>query len=179
MALEEVIGAFHRLELHFDGALGLQLVCELLHGAGRADADLVRRIIPEKWYEEIPPKSLDRNDFPIHHIEHLSPADGAATLTALTAHAVGRAREHLPQAPLQWLLAGGGRHNKSVVGALRETLQVPVIPVDDLGWRGDPLEAEIFAFLAVRSRLGLPLSLPTTTGAEAPVSGGQYWPAKT
>lgn len=146
--------------------------------AGRANADLVNQIIPKAWFEERPPKSLDRNDFSLEPLEGLSPEDGAAALTALTAHSVAMAREHLPQAPRQWLLAGGGRHNKALVAALKDALGVPVLPVDDLGWRGDALEAEIFAFLAVRSRLGLPLTLPTTTGAKAPVSGGLYWPAR-
>lgn len=145
--------------------------------AGKVHADKVTALIAEDWYAARPPKSLDRNDFPLGPIEGLTAKDGAATLTALTAHAVARAREHLPEAPRQWLLAGGGRHNRAVVAALREALGVPVRPVDDLGWRGDPLEAEIFAYLAVRSRLGLPLTLPTTTGVKEPLTGGRYWAA--
>jgi anhydro-N-acetylmuramic acid kinase len=146
--------------------------------AGKVHADKVTALIAEAWYAAVPPKSLDRNDFPLGPIEGLTAKDGAATLTALTAHAVARAREHLPEAPRQWLLAGGGRHNKAVVAALKEKLGVPVRPVDELGWRGDPLEAEIFAYLAVRSRLGLPLALPTTTGVSEPVTGGRYWAAE-
>ena len=41
---------------------------------------------------------------------------------------------------------------------------MPVEPVDDVGWHGDALEAQAFAFLAVRSLRGLPLSFPGTTG---------------
>jgi anhydro-N-acetylmuramic acid kinase len=146
--------------------------------AGKVHADKVTALIAEAWYAAAPPKSLDRNDFPLGPIEGLTARDGAATLTALTAHAVARSREHLPETPRQWLLAGGGRHNKAVVAALKAALGVPVRLVDELGWRGDPLEAEIFAYLAVRSRLGLPLTLPTTTGVAQPVTGGRYWAAE-
>jgi anhydro-N-acetylmuramic acid kinase len=45
-------------------------------------------------------------------------------------------------------------------------------PVEAVGWRGDALEAEAFAFLAVRSLKGLPLSLPSTTGVAKPCTGG-------
>lgn len=144
--------------------------------AGQADMDKMRQLIAPEWFAQTPPKSLDRNDFPLGPIADLSAQDGAATLTALTAYSVGLSREHMPQVPKKWLLAGGGRHNPAVVAALKEVLGVPVVPVDDIGWRGDPLEAELFAFLAVRSRLKLPFSLPTTTGVKTPVSGGHYWP---
>jgi len=145
--------------------------------AGKVYLDRLPALIPQSWFERPFPKSLDRNHFPLAALEGLSLEDGAATLVALTAHAVARAREHLPEAPRQWLVAGGGRHNRAVITALQAALDVPVRPVDELGWRGDALEAEIFAFLAVRSLMGLPLSLPTTTGVPYPVTGGRFRPA--
>ena len=39
-------------------------------------------------------------------------------------------------------------------------------------WRGDSIEAEAFAYLAVRSLRGLPLSWPGTTGVNNASSGG-------
>jgi anhydro-N-acetylmuramic acid kinase len=56
---------------------------------------------------------------------------------------------------------------------LRERLGVAVDPVEDVGWNGDFLEAQAFGYLAVRSILGLPLSLPTTTGVPHPMPGGE------
>jgi len=47
-----------------------------------------------------------------------------------------------------------------------------VDPVEAVGWDGDALEAQAFAFLAVRSQRGLPLSFPGTTGVPVPMPGG-------
>ncbi len=102
----------------------------------------------------------------------LSAADGAATLTAFTAAAVARASAHLPTAPLRWLVTGGGRHNPVLMAALAARLKAPVAPVEAVGWDGDALEAQAFAYLALRALDGLPLSLPGTTGVARPVTGG-------
>jgi anhydro-N-acetylmuramic acid kinase len=128
------------------------------------------------YFERRPPKSLDRNQFDPTPVVHLSPADGAATLARFTAEAAARACVHFPAAPRRWLVCGGGRHNGYLMKQLAEILDAPVVPVEELGWRGDALEAEAFAFLAVRSLYGLPLSVPTTTGVKAPVTGGEYFP---
>ncbi len=120
-----------------------------------------------------PPKSLDRFDFPMAAVEGLSAADGAATLTAFTAAAIARAREHLPEPPKTWIICGGGRHNPVLMEALRARLSGEVITAEEAGWRGDFLEAEAFADLAVRSVRGLPLSLPSTTGVPYPMTGGR------
>ncbi|HZT20357.1 MAG TPA: anhydro-N-acetylmuramic acid kinase, partial [Dongiaceae bacterium] len=103
----------------------------------------------------------------------LSPADGAATLAAFTAGAVALARAILPEAPRRWLVSGGGRRNPALMEALARALGRPIEPVEAAGWDGDALEAEAFAYLAVRSLRGLPLSLPTTTGVPRPTAGGR------
>jgi anhydro-N-acetylmuramic acid kinase len=103
----------------------------------------------------------------------LSPSDGAATLVGFTALAIGRAQRHFPEAPREWLVCGGGRHNPTLMQALKAELPVPVRSADEAGWDGDALEAQAFAFLAVRSLRGLPLSFPTTTGVPQPMPGGR------
>ena len=57
---------------------------------------------------------------------------------------------------------------------LAEQFPVPVETVEAVGWDGDALEAQCFAYLAVRSLRGLPLSLPSTTGVPEPITGGKY-----
>ncbi|HEX7969896.1 MAG TPA: anhydro-N-acetylmuramic acid kinase, partial [Stellaceae bacterium] len=109
----------------------------------------------------------------------LSAADGAATLTAMTAAAVARAAEHFPAPARQWLVCGGGRRNPVLMAALSARLGAPVDPVEAVGWDGDALEAQAFAYLAVRSLAGLPLSLPGTTGVARPVTGGRLFRAST
>ncbi len=139
---------------------------------GRVDAAALGALLAHPYFGMAPPKSLDRNAFSAAPVEGLGLEDGAATLTAFSAHAVARSREHLRAPPRRWLVGGGGRHNTTLMRMLREVLGAPVDQVDTLGWDGDALEAQAFGFLAVRALGGLPLSLPGTTGVPHPMPGG-------
>jgi len=119
------------------------------------------------------PKSLDRFDFLASMADGLNAEDGAATLTAFTASAVGKALDLLPQRPTRLVVCGGGRHNPAIMQMLATRAQVEAVPAEAVGWRGDAIEAECFAFLAVRVIRGLPISFPTTTGAPQPLTGGR------
>lgn len=145
--------------------------------AGQADRARLDRWLEHPYFRQPPPKSLDRDAFTgiLAELHGLTAADGAATLAAFTAATIGPARGFLPQPPRRWLLAGGGRHNGVLAALIAEAVAAPVAPVEAVGWRGDALEAEAFAFLAVRALKGLPLSLPTTTGVPAPQPGGRLW----
>jgi anhydro-N-acetylmuramic acid kinase len=140
---------------------------------GRVDEAAVRSFLAHPYFAAKPPKSLDRDEFAGLMPHHLSAEDGAATLTRITAACVSRARDHLPAPPQRWLVAGGGRHNPALMAALAAELGPSVEPVGQVGWDGDALEAEAFAYLAVRSLRGLPLSYPGTTGVPAPQTGGR------
>jgi anhydro-N-acetylmuramic acid kinase len=141
--------------------------------AGRASAAHIARFLTLPFFGLPPPKSLDRDDFQTIVPEGLSLEDGAATLTEMTAAAVAAAVRHFPVPPLEWLVCGGGRRNPVLMEALRRRLGGSVRPVEQVGWDGDALEAQAFAYLAVRSVRGLPLSLPSTTGVSRPMSGGR------
>ncbi len=143
-----------------------------LAAAGRVDATALARLLDHPYFGREPPKSLDRGDFDPAPVAGLAAADGTATLTLFTAEAVARARHHLPRPPARWLVTGGGRHNRTLLALLRARLGVPVDPVESVGWDGDALEAQAFAYLAVRALAGLPLSLPGTTGVPHPMPGG-------
>jgi anhydro-N-acetylmuramic acid kinase len=140
---------------------------------GRVRRDVLARLLDDVFFAQVPPKSLDRDAFSLAPLGGLSPADGAATLAAFTAAGVARACEYFPELPRRWLVCGGGRRNPALMAALAERLEAPVEPVETLGWRGDFLEAECFAYLAARARANLPLSLPQTTGAAKPTLGGR------
>ncbi|MEG9862428.1 MAG: anhydro-N-acetylmuramic acid kinase [Parvularculales bacterium] len=146
--------------------------------AGTVDELALARFMALDFFSEVPPKSLDRLHFDLGAVGHLNVADGAATLTAFTATAIARVVEHLPEAPVRWIICGGGRHNPALMAALSRCLSGTVEPAEAIGWRGDSLEAEAFAWLAVRSAQGLALSVPGTTGAPQPVCGGQRHLAK-
>ncbi len=141
---------------------------------GRVDAVLLAALLAHPYFRIPPPKSLDRGAFAsaLASVTPLSAADGAATLAAFTARGIAAARLFFPEAPRRWLVCGGGRHNPVLLARLAEAVAAPVAAVETVGWRGDSLEAEAFAFLAVRSLRGLPLSLPSTTGVARPTTGG-------
>ncbi len=146
-----------------------------LAASGRADEALVKEFMANPFFDRPAPKSLDRQDFHARAkgVEALSDQDGAATLAAFTVESVVASLRHVPRAPQRWLVTGGGRRNAHFMTRLRERLNVAVDPVEAVGWDGDFLEAQAFGYLAVRSTLGLPLSLPTTTGVPHPMPGGE------
>jgi anhydro-N-acetylmuramic acid kinase len=145
-----------------------------LAASGRVDARALARLMDHPYFALPAPKSLDRNAFSVAPVEGLAPADGAATLTAFTVASVAAALPHMPAAPKRWLVTGGGRHNPTLMAALAAKLAAPVAPVESVGWEGDLIEAQAFAYLAVRSLRGLPLSLPGTTGVPHPMTGGRH-----
>lgn len=149
-----------------------------LASAGRMNDAALAKMLQHPFFDRVPPKSLDRLDFTADAVAGLSAEDGAATLTAFTAAAIARAREHFPEPATTWVVCGGGRHNPRLMAELRARVNAPVLSAEDAGWRGDFIEAEAFAYLAVRSVKGLPLSLPTTTGVRQPMTGGKLHRAR-
>jgi anhydro-N-acetylmuramic acid kinase len=145
--------------------------------AGTVDQAVLAALLARPYFTARPPKSLDRFDFPIESVDSLSLEDAAATLTAFTVASVARAYDWLPadERPSRLIVAGGGRHNghmmEGLSGALASVSEV--VSADALGWRGDAIEAEAFAFLAARTALGLPISFPGTTGVASPMTGGR------
>jgi anhydro-N-acetylmuramic acid kinase len=144
--------------------------------SGEVNHAVLGELMANPFFAVTPPKSLDRQDFHARAaaVRTLPARDAVATLAAFTIEATVASLKHVPQAPHRWLVAGGGRHNLTFMGGLAERLGVPVEPIDVNGWNGDLIEAQCFGYLAVRSRLGLPLSLPTTTGVPQPMTGGEF-----
>jgi anhydro-N-acetylmuramic acid kinase len=142
---------------------------------GHVDEDFVERVLAHGFFAHPYPKSLDRNAFAFANIglPDFSVADGAATLSALTAAAVARVVTLLPQPPRSWIVAGGGARNPTLMRMLAERLKpASVETAHAIGWASDSLEAQAFAYLAVRSLNGLPITFPKTTGAPHPMTGG-------
>jgi anhydro-N-acetylmuramic acid kinase len=146
--------------------------------AGTVDEPAVERFLAHPYFARRPPKSIDRNEFRNWVAEEGSRAtksveDGAATLTAITAAAIAAAQSLLPRRPASWIAAGGGTRNPTLMRMLAERLApAPIETADKVGWSADALEAQAFAYLAVRSLRGLPLTFPGTTGVAAPLTGG-------
>ncbi|MDX1901182.1 MAG: anhydro-N-acetylmuramic acid kinase [Gammaproteobacteria bacterium] len=134
----------------------------------------------ENYFSKLPPKSLDVNDFVlIPELNTLSLENGCRTLAAFTADTIVQSVSLIGKdIPQHWVLAGGGWKNPVIrlefETCLQKKLGKPVLikTADEMGWQSQSLEAQIFAWLAVRSLKKLPLSMPNTTGVSAPITGG-------
>ena len=145
-----------------------------LAAQGIANEAIVAGFLAHPYFYKIPPKSLDRNTFSDlpDRVAELNNADAAATLTAIAAASAALGVQHCPTTPEVVLVTGGGRRNPVLMSELNARLECPVIPVEDVGLDGDMIEAQAFAYLAVRVAKGLPTSAPRTTGVRAAVGGG-------
>ena len=142
---------------------------------GRVDEDFVKRVLEDEFFNQPYPKSLDRNAFAFTNIglPDFSVVDGAATLSALTAASVARIVPHLPAPPRAWIVAGGGARNPTLMRMLAERLKPATVETADaVGWSSQAIEAQAFAYLAVRTLNGMPLTFPATTGVKLAMKGG-------
>lgn len=146
-----------------DGALAAQ---------GRIRWELAEAALSDPFFSRPPPKSLDRAKFASFPLQSLSLEDACATATAIVAGSIWRALAHLPSMPATWIVAGGGARNRTLMQMLRSKLHARVLIAEAVGWSSGGLEAQAFAYLAVRSLKGLPLTFPTTTGVKTPMTGG-------
>lgn len=146
-----------------------------LAAQGTVDETIVDRFLAQAFFHKIPPKSLDRNDFNdlLVDVAGLNDADACATLTACVAASNARAMEHFPEPVAAIYVTGGGRHNATMMAMLADRMGCKIAPIEEIGLNGDMLEAQAFAYLAVRVARGLPTSGPMTTGVAANVGGGQ------
>jgi anhydro-N-acetylmuramic acid kinase len=141
--------------------------------AGRVDEAALAALLANPWFARKPPKSLDRNAFDASAVSGLSLEDAAATLCAFTAAGIMSALAFAPQQPEMIVLCGGGAHNPALVEDMRSRAPCPVRRAEDFGWDSKAIEAQAFAYLAVCSAKGLPLTFPGTTGVKEPATGGK------
>jgi anhydro-N-acetylmuramic acid kinase len=163
--INDLVGARLGLSFDLDGALAAM---------GTVDRGIVDEFLTDIYFSRIPPKSLDRDAFAGlgAAVKDLADADAAATLTACCAASVARGLEHLPSAVEVIYVSGGGRKNAALMAELASRAAPKIVDIDETGLDGDMLEAQAFAYLAVRVAKGLPTSCPGTTGVKAHVGGG-------
>jgi anhydro-N-acetylmuramic acid kinase len=140
---------------------------------GRVDEAILAELLKHPYFDAPPPKSLDRNAFSGAAVDALGLEDAAATLTAFTAASVARVMPLLPEMPRELIVCGGGARNPVLLRELAARVTAEVRTAADYGWSVDSMEAQAFAYLAVRSLRGLPLTFPGTTGAPRALTGGK------
>ena len=144
-----------------------------LAASGEYNLDLVKKWLEHDFFKRPPPKSLDRDAWDIlDDVKSMSDKDGAANLTAFTVLATVIGTVFFEKDPYQIFVTGGGRHNLTIMEGLTESLDIKIRNIDEIGCNGDAIEAEGFAYLAVRFLKDLPITFPTTTGVSSPISGG-------
>ena len=151
-------------------------VCDLggrIAASGSVDQKILRQLLQHSYFGRKPPKSLDRNEFSLELLKNCSLEDGAATLSMFTIETVKLSQTYFPRPAKSWVVCGGGRHNSYILSHLRDHLEQQVFSAEDINWQGDAIEAQAFAYLAIRSSLGLPISFPNTTGVKIPLTGGK------
>lgn len=139
--------------------------------AGTANLRYIETWLKRDFFNRPIPRSADRYDFDVlSDIMHMSVEDGAATLASFCAQSI--ANDIRAFDPETIIICGGGRHNPAIMGMLDMHSRGKLLKAEDIGWDGDALEAQAFAYLAVRTLRKLPLSFPGTTGVSKPMTGG-------
>lgn len=138
---------------------------------GKINRAIVADALSSDFFKKRLPKSADRFDFDHVDVSGLSVEDGAATLCAVTAEAVVRAIHQMPTKPAVVWVTGGGVHHPVLMQLISEHFD-DVRSISQRGLNPDTLEAECFAWLAVRHLRCLPLTIPETTGCRFPATGG-------
>lgn len=155
-------------EMDFDGIQAAK---------GTVDERVLKFLLKAKMFKRTPPKTVDKNKFIelYEQVSGCSVSDGAATLTAMVAHSIHKSKQFLMLQPKQWILVGGGIYNPILIRKIRQILPEKVVTAKEIGWENDTLNAQSYAFLSVRSVMGLPISFPQTTGVAEPVTGGRVF----
>jgi len=145
---------------------------------GKVDKNILESYLNDPYYESLPPKSLDVNDFNLSSIRGLNLEDSVATLSELTSLTIVNALNFFDTKPNEIILCGGGRKNKYIFERIKLLSNILTNNIDDYKINGDYIESQAFAYLAIRSFLKKPISFPETTGTSKPSTGGNFFKFK-
>ena len=145
-----------------------------LHGT--VNEGIVNSYSRHPFFNQKKPGSLDWRSFKPLTDKAVSVEDGAASLSFVTAYGIVNSFRHLPVYPRTLVLSGGGAYNGAIIKSLEELTQkygIITLTAQSLGLSSNFIEAEAWAYLAIRSIYNLPITFPTTTGCLTPQSGGR------
>jgi anhydro-N-acetylmuramic acid kinase len=153
-----------------------------LGGKGRVVDSLLEAWLDDPYFRREPPKTTGREHFGVQFARRiLTESQGVpiedliATATALTAESIARAyRDFIaPRGPIdEVIVGGGGAHNPTLMGMLRERLDgARLISHEDLGIDSNAKEAIALAIIANDAVAGLNTNIPGATGGRPTVLG--------
>ena len=143
---------------------------------GTVKEEIVNSYSRHPFFNQKKPGSLDWRSFKPLTDKAVSVEDGSASLSFVTAYGIVNSFRHLPAYPKTLVISGGGAYNRAIIKALEELTQkygIITLTAQSLGLSSDFIEAEAWAYLAIRSIYNLPITFPTTTGCLTPQSGGR------
>jgi anhydro-N-acetylmuramic acid kinase len=142
--------------------------------AGQVNLPLCQKISQKAIFDSL--QSFHRQDFDniLQEVQNQLPkTDVLANYATIFALILEKKLKILPQQPQSLVLCGGGRKNLGIISAIKKQLaHLNIYHSEELGFNGDSIEAEAFAYLAIRSHLNLPISFPKTTQVKQEISGG-------
>ena len=141
---------------------------------GSVDKNILDSYLSDPYYESLPPKSLDVNDFSLSPLRGLNLKDSVATLSELTSLTIVNALSFFNVKPNEIILCGGGRKNKYIFQRIKKLSNILTKSIDQYKINGDFIESKAFAYLAIRSFLKKPISFPETTGVIMQSTGGDF-----
>mgnify|MGYP006178499261 CR=1 FL=1 len=140
---------------------------------GRIDKNILNNYLHDTYYDSLPPKSLDVNNFNLSLVRDLSLEDAITTLSELTARTIVESLNFFSNKPREIILCGGGRKNKYIYERIKKISNISTLSINEYNISGDFIESQAFAYLAIRSFLKKPITFTKTTGVLNPTTGGQ------
>ena len=147
----------------------------LMANSGHPNNKLISKFLNNKYYKKKYPKSLDVKDFSLKIFNKLNFLDGCATLSMITAKSISMGIQSFNKKPKIILITGGGRKNTFIIKSIERILKTSVHLVDDFNFKGDFMESQAFAYLAIRSYLNKSITYPNTTGVKKACTGGNLF----
>ena len=143
--------------------------------SGKVDQNILNKILDHETYQESNSKSLDIKDFDITFAKGLTLEDGSATISTFTSQLISNAINKYKSKFLKIIVCGGGRKNNYLINKIANLTKLEIIDIDKLGFDGNFIESQTFAYLAIRSHLKKNISFPSTTGVKLASTGGEIF----
>ena len=143
--------------------------------SGKVDQNILNKILDHETYQESNSKSLDIKDFDIAFAKGLTLEDGSATISTFTSQLISNAINKYKSKFLKIIVCGGGRKNNYLINKIANLTKLEIIDIDKLGFDGNFIESQTFAYLAIRSHLKKNISFPLTTGVKLASTGGEIF----
>lgn len=143
--------------------------------SGNVNFALSNEILQNQIFHSKPPRSFDRGDFTkiLAPINNLNLNDALASLCYIHAKALAISLEFFSENPQEIFICGGGRKNHALTDEIKKQLpNIKIKTTEEINLNGDAIEAQAFAFLAVRKIKNLPISFRNTTGVDGSCVGG-------